>query len=292
MAFDMLDIELNYIRRRKCDCAVCVAAFFAHSTMSQPLLPFTPITTDAWRAQVIQTAAAAATAAALLPPRPPKRPVGRPKRALNANAVMAAAAAAEERPQKKHRGKYTDWFSSPFIHDILREYEKSGFRPALAVQRLKDSAPDDRFARLTHTTVIGWFDKEHNLLPRFRSHLESGFENVRQNGPVAAFEENPGIEEEIKATLLQLRAAGTPINSHVIRWVMQGVIHHRTPEGKLQSLKLGQSYICAWARKTLKWSWRSSTTAASKLPLDWEEQGLQMAMCIAANMEKNKVSAA
>ena len=37
-------------------------------------------------------------------------------------------------------------------------------------------------------------------------------------------------------------------------------------------------------------SWRKATTAASKLPNDWEEQGLQMAMRIAAAMALHKVS--
>jgi hypothetical protein len=88
-----------------------------------------------------------------------------------------------------------------------------------------------------------------------------------------------------------MRAAGTAINSLVIRWVMRGIICHRAPvDAKVHSLALGQSYISAWARKNLKWSWRQKTTAASKLPLDWEEQGLQMAMRIAATMELKKVS--
>jgi len=269
--------------------------------MSQASLPFKRITTDEWRSQV------AAIAAEPAPPRPPpKRPVGRPKRVRNVNELLAepetaaagadaeadaAAEANEERPSKQQRGKYTDWFGSPYIHDILREYGRD-FRPALAVQRLKASAPDDRYARLTHSTVMSWFDKNHKLWPRFQAYLECGEENVRQNGLGAAFEEAPAVEAEIKQTLQQMRAAGTTVNSHVIRWVMQGIIHLRTPvESRIRTLKLGRPFVCAWARKHLKWSWRKSTTAASKLPLDWEERGLHMAMRIAATMEMKEVSA-
>ena len=105
--------------------------------MSQPSLPFAKITTEAWRAQVQQTAAAAAVAAAVRPAAPAARPVGRPKRALNAPDILSAAAAAEqpetEQPSKKPRstvarGKYTNWFDSPYINDILRAYEHSGYR--------------------------------------------------------------------------------------------------------------------------------------------------------------------
>jgi hypothetical protein len=262
----------------------------------QPSLSFARITADEWRVQVIQTAAAFN---ANVVPRltPPKRSVGRPKRQLDAHTVLVAAAAAasfnppEEQPAKKQktRGQYTDWFSSPFIHDIIRAYERSGHRPALTVAALKASAPDDRFDRLTHTTISRWYDKQHVLKPQYKAHLESGLENVRQNGAARAFEEFPAVEEEIKQTLIQLRASGTSINSHIIRWVMQGIIGVRAPDSRLSLLALGKPFVCAWARSQLKWAWRRSTTAASKLPLDWEEQGVQMAMRIAAKMEMKKV---
>jgi hypothetical protein len=263
----------------------------------KPTLGFARITADDWRAQVTHTAAAFDAASATRPPPPSKRSVGRPKRLLDANAVLSAAATCDaasmsEPTQKKQktRGQYTDWFSSPYINDILRAYERSGHRPTVAVSTLKAGAPDDRYARLTHTTLLGWYDENHKLKPKHQAHLESGLENVRQNGFARAFEEFPAIEEEIKQTLLQMRAAGTSINSRIIRWVMQGIIGLRAPGSRLTSLTLGQSFLSAWARAQLKWSWRKSTTAASKLPLDWEEQGVQMAMRIAAKMEMHKVS--
>lgn len=266
-----------------------IGALQRHSfdSMTQPALPFQRITTDEWREKV------AALAAEPRPPAPPpKRPVGRPKRLLSAHDVLAAAAAtiADEPPLKKTRGTYTEWFSSPYIHDILREYEKD-HRPALAIKRLQEKAPDDRYARLTHTTLMGWYTDGRNLKPHFQAWLDSGLENVRQNGFAAVFESEPAVEIEIQQTLRKMRAAGAAVNSRIIRWVMQGVITLRTPqESRLRSLKLTQTFISAWARKNLKWSWRKSTTAASKLPLDWEEKGLQMAMRIAATMEMKEVS--
>lgn len=255
---------------------------------------FSRIDSADYRAQVTLTAAAAnrdaAAAAATRPPAPPKRPVGRPKRERDAAATLSAASA-ETRSKKQRgsgsRGEYTDWFSSPYINDILREYRRCGNSARAAVERLQTQAPDDRYARLSHSSIIGWFDKEHNLLPRFQAHLESGLENVRQNGPVRAFEEHPALEEEIKDTLLRMREAGTAINSHVICWVMRGIITLRAPD---TTLHVGRRYACHWARTQLKWSWRKSTTAASKLPLDWEEQGLLMAKRMAATMEMKKVS--
>jgi hypothetical protein len=205
---------------------------------------------------------------------------------------MAGSAAAEsqqEQPLKKQRGTYTNWFSSSFIREILSEYELSGYRAATAVARLKKKNPSI-YEHLSHSSLIGWFDKDHKLLPHFQAHLDSGLQNVRQNGPTPAFEEFPAVEEEIKEKLLRMRAAGTAMNSHIIGWVMRGVIDLRAQGTRLQDLKLGQQFVCAWARKNLKWSWRKSTTAASKLPLDWEEQGLNMAKRIACIMEHKEVS--
>lgn len=260
----------------------------------QAALPFHRITTDDWRTQQARHATEAAQAAAAAHPPQPKRSVGRPKRCLDATNVLAAVAAATDSEQpssKKQRGKYTDWFTSPYIVDILREFQRCGYRPVITVKRLQMAASDGRYDRLSHSSLIGWYDHDSKkLLPRFQAHLDSGLENVRQNGQISAFDEMPGVEEEIKQTLLQMRAAGTAINSHVIRWVMQGIIKLRAPNSQLASLRLGQQYVCAWARRSLKWAWRKSTTAASKLPLDWEEQGLQMAMRIAATMEMKKVS--
>ena len=259
-------------------------------------LPFQRVSLDEYRIQLEQIAIEVEETVASTPAPPPKRPVGRPKRALDANAALAASAIdTDERPTKKQRGKYTDWFSSPYITDILCEYTRCDHRPAKTVDRLKARYQDGRFDRLSHSSLLGWFDKDHQLLPRFQAHLDSGLENVRQNGRPSAFEDMPHVEEEIKSTLLKMRAAGTAMNSHIVRWVMQGVIELRTTsieEGtRLNALKLGQSYISAWMRKTLKMSWRKATTAASKLPLDWEEQGLQMSMRIAATMELKKVRA-
>jgi hypothetical protein len=265
----------------------------------QSKLSFPPITAhDA----TLQRQRIALQVASVPPPPPPslKRPVGRPKRPLSANEVLAAAAraaatkedavdSASEQPRKRPRGSYTKWFSSPSIHDILQAYETSGFRPKVAVQLLQRNARDDRFARLTHSTISSWYDEHHKLLPRFAEELQFGQAADRSNGRTRVLQEEPEIEAEIKRVLLQMRAAGTPLNTHVIRWVMHSIMQLRRP-ALLTRLSLSKSFISLWARMQLHWTWRARTTAASKLPADWEEQGIKMAMRIGANMEMHKVS--
>jgi len=85
-----------------------------------------------------------------------------------------------------------------------------------------------------------------------------------------------------------MRAAGAPINCRVIRWVMLAVLQEANP-ALLLRYQLSQPFISRWAQQQLDWRWRARTTAASKLPADWEAQGVLMAKRIAAAMEMHDV---
>ena len=113
--------------------------------MQRPL-SFSKITAHEAQQQRKRIAQELATALASVPPpapAPPKRTVGRPKRERTlAEAAAAAAAAApekadsEEQPAAK-RGKYTNWFTSPYLNDVLRAYALEGYsaRRAVALRR-------------------------------------------------------------------------------------------------------------------------------------------------------------
>jgi hypothetical protein len=47
------------------------------------------------------------------------------------------------------------------------------------------------------------------------------------------------------------------------------------------SFKVSLSWVRAFARNELNWSFRKTTTTANKLPKDWELQGLRMTQRIA-----------
>ena len=231
----------------------------------------------------------------LPPPLPPpiKQPVGRPKRPIDATSILVAASKAEssamseEHPNK--RGKYTDWFDSPFIREVLRAHKATGFNARQTVKNLKRTAADNRYDRLSHSTLHSWYDKENKLHERFRLRLDGMQERIRGNGPPSAFEKDPILEATIMSTLTSMREKGAAINCNIIRWVMQALIQKSRPE-MLAQLSLSKSFISQWARTRLNWTWRAKTTAASKLPNDWESQGVLMAQRIAARMEMSKVS--
>jgi hypothetical protein len=232
------------------------------------------------------------------PPRaitpPPKRSVGRPKLKRAAEDVLAASAAAQDvaatQENKRMRGQYTRWFNSPYINDILHAHVQCAGSARGTVQNLQKHAPDDRYARLSHSTVASWFDKDGKLLAKHQQELDAGQAMPTYSGASPLMQATPGAEDEISDILLKLRSAGTPLNSLIIRWVMQAVVEKKCP-ALLQQLTLSQSFISRWVRSNprLQFRWRARTTAASKLPDDWEDQGVRMAQRMGAIMQLHKV---
>jgi hypothetical protein len=221
------------------------------------------------------------------PPPPPKRAPGRPKRERTVDEALTAAAAAAD-PVRKRARHYHNWLLSPYINDILAAYARTNGSAKRAIALLRREAPDDRYAQLSHSTINSWHGPDKQLLSRIRLQLDAEDERCRR-GPQRAFAGATLVEAEIKKWLLQMRTAGTPVNSRIIRWVMHAVITDMHP-ALLSQLKLSQSFISRWARDELQWRWRARTTTASKLPLDWEDQGVTMAMRVAAAMEMYQVS--
>lgn len=230
------------------------------------------------------------------PPRavtpPPKRAVGRPKLKRPAVEMLAAAAAADaldlQVPDSK-RGRYTRWFNSPYINDILHAHVLCGGSARHTVAHLRQHAPDERYEHLAHSTVAGWFDKEGKLLEKHQMELDAGRAADLHGGRTPAFHAVHGAEDTVCDNLLLLRKAGMPLNSHVVRWVMQAVLEKHP--AVLQQLTLSQQFISKFVRNNprLQFRWRARTTAASKLPDDWEEQGIHMAQRMGAIMQMHKV---
>jgi len=256
--------------------------------MQQPALSFQRISADDAHKQLnsiaakfeeeLSTAAAAASSIPVVPKRGPGRP---PKKR-----ELALIAPPEPPAQKPRTGEYTNWFSSPHIQQMLHTLEVYGFNAKRTVRELKRRAPDV-YARLSDSTVRAWFQKgTHTLLPAFQEQLKAQKAAARGGRPALMSVE---VEDECKRILLHLRESGLPVNSHVIRWTLQAVFTNKAP-ALLANLKLSQQWISYWARSKLQWRWRSRTTAASKLPLDWEQQGVEAAKRVAYWMGMHSVS--
>lgn len=186
------------------------------------------------------------------PPPPPQVPRG-PGRPRSATTVLAAAAAAEaarnesdheseESEKKKARGKYTDWFTSPYINDILQMFKRTGYNARRTVLNLQQEAPDTRYERLSHTTILRWHDDDNKLLPCYQQQLDLEIALRKYSGRLAALSAYPEVEIEMQETLARMREAGTPMNTHVIKWVVRAIFMNKAPS-LLDSLQLTQGWI-------------------------------------------------
>ena len=201
---------------------------------------------------------------------------------MSAASASGDPTAAAKQPCK--RRKYANWFASPFIHDILLAFKLTSRSAKKTVMLLQRNHPD-RFDELSESTLRGWFDSNGVLLPRFKLLLAEQ-KSAPRGRPhprvLSAFSES---EDRVKGTLQTMRTAGTSVSIAVIRHVMRAIL----PDAALSQLKLSHGFISHWAREQMNWSWRMRTTAASKLPADWRQQGVLMAKWIAFSMQMFKV---
>lgn len=219
---------------------------------------------------------------------------GRPRKLVVSLPPPEEGEPAEPAPPGK-RGKYLNWFASPFIHDILAAYRLCSRSAQKTVAHLQHSfprlptEPAARYAELSESTIRSWHDTDGALLPRFKQILDEQRDAAaRGTGRVRALLPHPEVEQEVKRILLTMRERGAVVNTIIIRLVMRAVIEKLHPP-LLQDLKLSHGFVCTWAREQMSWTWRVRTTTASKLPLDWREQGIAMAKRIAFNMQAYKV---
>lgn len=85
---------------------------------------------------------------------------------------------------------------------------------------------------------------------------------------------HPEIEDEAQRVLSLMRGA-----------TVSAIIMKDEPQ-LLTTLKLFQQLFCShWVRENMSWSWRQRTTAASKLPNDWGQRGIDAAKRIAYFMQ-------
>lgn len=292
---------------------------------------FKPLTTAddiaAQRERMMQESAAAAALSAAERKRyeTTRRGPGRPRTLVNAHSVLtesagaalddvtsthsvltqseSAGAAIDDVTSdngsscKRARGKYTNWFATPFIHDILHAFQlmsHSGKRTVAHLQRTFPRLPTEaaaRFDDLSESTIRSWHDNEGKLLPKFAAIIQEK-RSAAERGPGRArvLLPHPEIETEIKRILTIMRERGAVVNILIIRLVMRAVIEKMHPP-LLQELKLCSGFISSWARDQLNMTWRVRTGAASKLPVHWRELGVAAAKRIAWNMVVHDVPA-
>ena len=258
---------------------------------------FTPVTIDEalsqQQAALLQSSAEINAASAerervkLLRPGP-----GRPRVVRTIAELQPPEEIIHQPPAK--RTKYENWFTTPFIHDILDAYRKTGHSARKAVTQLQRQFPcrateaTGRYDSLREGTVRAWFDSKKKLLPKYQTILEEHANVDRGRGYAAILSRSPEAEKELRMHLETLRDGGGPVDTIVIRLIAMDVLKRHAPE-LLKELKLSDSWCKRLAADMMGYSWRTATTAASKLPNDWRDQGVKMAKRIAYNVQLYKI---
>jgi hypothetical protein len=211
-----------------------------------------------------------------------KRPVGRPRKERESTLFQPKVVPIKK---KKVRGHYTNWFSPKFwppIHVAMKQHRN--YADALGFLRSAYRQPCDLscvYDALTRGSLHTWFYPDGKLKDNYKKCVEFGsyFAKAPQHCPVLAL--FPLLKEEICEVLKKQRDAGQPLYAICIQPLIRAIINKRHPELLQDSSPNGFRVSIDWIRTFIKselnWSYRASTTAAGKLPKDYEEQGKKMA---------------
>ncbi len=194
---------------------------------------------------------------------------------------------ASEKPPlaKKKRGSYTNWFVPdlwPFIEQAVKQHPKSLYEAMFSLQHIrKPGRVGNPFDNLTISTLKGWFEKD--VTGRFvlrRKYeeaikLQSARSAAQDKGPRGILKDHPVAFQMIVDTLKGMRDSGQPLDNTIAQTVIQGIIsavafelfERRTKSG---FFSVSRRFARKFVRRHMGWTWRRSTTAASKLPADWE----------------------
>ncbi|KAL3685961.1 hypothetical protein R1sor_003983 [Riccia sorocarpa] len=118
--------------------------------------------------------------------------------------------------------------------------------------------------------------------PDVHTKLQRGPRKLGEWGP-SAWASASDLEGRFMELIHAQRESGVIINSTVVQYLLRGFLLAHNPEILIEK---GRPFSCSlrWIRNWLQirmgWSFRSGTTKASKLPLDYEEQGRRMTLRI------------
>jgi len=167
-----------------------------------------------------------------------KRPVGRPKKVRQAQAVLVGQEGeegnledgGEEPPAKKKKGPYTNWFVLDlwnFIFAAVKKHRRNLYDVFFSLQRNKKPGRlGSPFDKLTVQTLKGWFEKnEEGVFVLKRKVTDCiALQNARKANhkpiPTRIFTEFPKTFELACKTLKGVRDAGQPLDGGIIQGIM------------------------------------------------------------------------
>ena len=179
-----------------------------------------------------------------------------------------------------------NWFDPSYWNDIVMALNNAGFNSRRAVQALKiQYSFDGRFNSLSHSTLEGWFSRtvdesgnngivwHEKILLKVQSRQSMYTCGTGRSG---ILDPHPEIVSIITDLLQKIRATGSVINGSTARIVILGVLQSKIPEILFENgghFRVSSTWVSDFCATTMGWTFRKGTTAAQKLPADYNNQG-------------------
>ncbi len=209
------------------------------------------------------------------------------------------------------RQPYVNWFTKDLWPAIEKTLKGTNFHTGETVKLLRMRHPNPNpgqqynggvYEKLSRQTVDCWLTTtalgrkmlKEDVIKTVREMREFQGDSAEFKGRMSL---NRGAErvlkghEELEESLINLvkgmRGGRQPLNAPVLRAVLEGVVEVKAPQ-LLRSnggpWGLSENWVKEWICSKLGWSFRVATTAAQKLPKDWEHQLDMMAYRAAFEM--------
>ena len=211
-----------------------------------------------------------------------KRSVVRPKKT---EMVLLKPKLEKMKRLGKVRGSYTNWFTPvlwPPIFNAMKQHRCiAGALSFLRASYRKPGELSSVYDKLSKNSMRDWFYSNGELKDTYKRCVEFGtyFAKSAQHCPV--LESHPALKEEICTVLKKMMMVGQPLYAICIQPLIKAIILDKAPqilEGTHSTaFRVSYEWTKIFVKSELNWSYRASTTAAGKLPKDFQEQGKAMA---------------
>ncbi len=178
-----------------------------------------------------------------------------------------------------------NWYDPLYWNDIVVALQDAEFNSRKAVRLLQSKfSHDGRFNRLTHSTIEGWYCRttdasgnrgiiwQEAVLIRVQNRQSMFLPGTGRNGILNS---HPEIVALISDMLQNMRKTGCVVNGTVARVIIVGILQSLLPSILVENggrFKVSASWVSAFCAEALGWSFRKGTTAAQKLPNNFNEQ--------------------
>jgi hypothetical protein len=215
-----------------------------------------------------------------------RRLVGRPRKELVA--VLHTHKVEEEEPRSKKakvRRPYTNWFVPSLWEPIFAAVKQHrNLTSALHYLQSKYKKPGQScsvYDKLSRGSLYEWFTPTSELKEGYKNYVYLGtstFTSGSQHSPI--LEHYPQLREKIVTILKTHRDVGHPLYASSIQGIIKAIIRKEEPillsNTSRTGFKVGLKWTRAFIKTELHWTYRVATTAAQKLPSNWEVQVLRM----------------